>query len=271
MKKFTKKGIGAFLAVVLVLSVCCAVSKKTGINFAARGAGEVIATAQKGAAYALREGKTFFKNIKNSEKNAAENASLKKEIAALRDEIRMAEGYKTENERLHTLLNFADSRKDLQTEAANIIGRRSDGLHETLTVDKGTKDGVRRGSAALLPEGLVGVVVQAEKSYAVIRTVFDGESAVSAICPRSGDMGIVSGSGSAEDGRAVMNYVDKDARIVVGDVLETSGTGGVFPRGIAIGKVTDIKTDDRGLTLTVGIQTDIKTDRTDTVLIEIKE
>lgn len=269
MKKFTKKGIIILVVITLAISSAAAISRTTGSGAALGAASFVIVPVQSGCAYVVRHTKGLFVNIKNSKKNAAENKKLKKEIAKLKDEIRMVDGYKTENEKLHTLLEFADSRKELNLKAANIIGRSSGGTVQIITIDKGTRDGVKKGSAAVAAEGLVGVVVEAGKNFSKIRTIFDEESAVAAICPRSGDMGIVKGrEEGTSDGRIVMNYVDKDAKIVVGDVLETSGTGGIFPRGILIGKVTDIKNDDRGLTLSVGIAAGTNPDKLDTVLVE---
>ena len=108
-------------------------------------------------------------------------------------------------------------------------------------------------------------------NYAKVKTIFDAETSVSAICLRSGDMGIIESSGFApSSGRCSMNYIDRSAKTVVGDVIETSGTGGIFPRGIEIGKITEIKEDSRNLTLSAVIEADVNINSLDTVLVSVR-
>ena len=152
--------------------------------------------------------------------------------------------------------------------AANVIGRDSDDVYYTLTIDKGSRDGIKKDASVIVPEGLVGAVCEVGKNFSKVRTLLDAESSVSVICPRSGDMAIVDGA-SGQNGLCSMNYIDKDAKIVVGDSVETSGTGGVFPRGILVGKVTAIKNDDRGLTMTAIVETGANPRKIKEVLVGI--
>ncbi len=268
MKKFTKKHIIIFSCITLAILSIAVFSFKTGNNSISNAIGTVISPVQSGVSYVTKATGNFFKNIALAGKNAKENKKLQAEIASLNDQIRMLEGYKTENERLRNLILLKESRTDLKTIGANVIGRKEDDLQSVITLDKGTKDGVKKNSVVMVPEGLVGIVFETGHNFCKVKTIYDKETAVAAICLRSGDMGIIEASGFATGSKKCsMNYIDRSAKTVVGDVIETSGTGGVFPRGIKIGKISEIKEDSRNLTLTAVVETDIDINKLDSVLI----
>ena len=268
MKNFNKKHIIIISCITFVVLCVAAFSFKTGNNAVSNAIGTVISPVQSVANKAVNASGAFFKNLVFSGKNARENEKLHAEISALNNQIRMLEGYKTENDRLRKLIELKETRTDFNTIGANVIGKKTDELHSIITLDKGTKDGVTENSVVLVPEGLVGIVFETGYNYCKVKTIFDAEISISAICLRSGDMGIVEPSGfTAESKKCSMNYIDRSAKTVVGDIIETSGTGGIFPRGIRIGKISEIKEDSRNLTLTAVIETDVDIYKLDSVLI----
>lgn len=265
MKKFGKKHIIVFSAVTLIVLCIAAFSFRTGNNAVSNVIGTITSPVQKVVFRGANATGSFFRNMASAGKTAKENDKLKAEVASLKDQLRMLEGYKTENESLRALIDLKETRTDFETIGANVIGRKTDELHSIITLDKGTKDGVKVNDVVLVPEGLVGVVFEANYNFCKVKTIFDTETSVSAICLRSGDMGIIETTESM--GICNMNYIDRGAKTVVGDVIDTSGTGGIFPRGIRIGKITEIKEDSRNLTLTAVIETDIDIYGLDSVLI----
>lgn len=267
MKKFGKKYIIIFACITAVILLLAGISLKSGNNAVSNVIGTVISPIQSGAAAVVRGTKNFAVNIVSSGKNARENEKLKEEIAALNDQLRMVEGYKTENEKLRALLELSESRSEFKSTAANVIGRSIDELRSIITIDKGTRHNIKKNAVVYTAEGLVGRVSEVGYNYAKVQTIFDAESAVSAICMRSGDMGIVEGVSSSGGGICTMNYIDKSAKTVVGDMIETSAAGGIFPKGILIGKITQIKEDSRALTLSATIEAGVNPNRLDTVLV----
>ncbi|MBR1970705.1 MAG: rod shape-determining protein MreC [Clostridia bacterium] len=268
MKKFTKAFIISICVVIVFVVSVAIISFNTGNTSVTSGFARVFMPVQKGASFIVNGTKNTFGDIINSKKNARENKKLKKEINELRDELRMVEGYKLENESLRKSLELRDMYAHESGVAANVIGRDTGDLYNTLTIDKGSKDGIRINSVAVVPEGLVGVVCEVGKNYAKIKTIVDASSSVSALCLRSGDMGVIEGNSKlSKSGKCVMNYIDKDAKTVVGDSIETSGTGGIFPRGILIGKITEIKEDERKLTLTATVKTSVNINNLTSVII----
>ncbi len=271
MKKFGRKHIIIFSIITVFILGAMAVSFKTGNNAAGRAIGAVISPIQSGCSAVVKGVKRIAGNVASSEKNAKENEKLRKEIHTLKSELRMLDGYKTENERLRSLIELKETRTDFDCVGANVIGKKTDDLSSIITIDKGSKDGVRKNSVVFIPEGLIGVVTETGVNFSKVKTIFDAESSVSAICLRSGDLGIVEPSGfSATGGKCSMNYLDRGAKTVVGDVIETSGTGGIFPKGITIGKISEIKEDSRNLTLSAVIETDVDIYKLDSVLVSVK-
>lgn len=271
MKKFTKKHIIIYACITAVLLVVIAISFKSGNNAVSNAIGTVFSPVQKVVAKAGSGIKNTVKSIADSGKNARENDALREENLLLKDELRMVEGYKTENDSLRALLDLKETRTDFNSTAANIIGKDIDEMHSVITIDKGTKDGVKVNSVVLVPDGLVGVVFETGYNYSKVKTIFDEEASISAICLRSGDMGIVESSGfNPVSGKCSLNYLDRSAKTVVGDVIETSGTGGIYPRGILIGKIAEIKEDSRSLTLSAVIETGVNLNSLDSVLVTVK-
>lgn len=268
MKKFTKGFIITVSVITALVIAIAVISYNFGNNVANSALSTVIMPVQKAASFVINGARTGISNIVNSQKNAKENKKLTKEINALKDELRMVEGYKTENEQLRKALELRDTYAHESGLAANIIGRDAGDIYNTLTIDKGSKDGVMINSVAVVPEGLVGSVCEVGANYAKIKTITDASSSISAVCLRSGDMGVVEGNAQlSKSGKCVMNYIDKEAKTVVGDTIETSGTGGIFPRGLLIGKITEIKEDERKLTLSATIKTSVNINNLSNVII----
>lgn len=271
MKNINKRLIIILIAATVAVLGVITAYLRTGSSVLSGGIGTVFVPIQRISAAAVSKTNGFLKNIKNSSLNASENKRLKEELAGLRDEVRALEGYKKENERLHELLDLKSSRQETEYTAANIIGRNTADAYSILTIDKGKNDNVSKGAVVIVPEGLVGVVFESGSDFSKVRTVFDAESAISVICARSGDMGIIEGSTSDENGECIMDFIDQKAKMVVGDSVETSGTGGIFPKGIYVGKVKSIAEDGRGLSMEAVIELGVNVRNIGEVLVSTEK
>ena len=261
MKKFGKKHVIIYSAVTLIILILAAFSFKLGNNPVSNAIGTVISPVQSVSSYAFNGVKNFFGNIFNAGNMAEENEKLREEVYTLKDE----------NDRLQQLLDLRESRTEFNSIGANVIGKKIDDENSIITIDKGATDGVEVNSVVFVPEGIVGVVFEVNTNYSKIKTIFDAESSVSAICLRSGDMGIAEPvENMTTGGKCALNYIDRSAKTVIGDVIETAGTGGIYPRGIVIGKIAQIKEDSRNLTLSAVLETEVNINRLDRVLVTVK-
>lgn len=174
----------------------------------------------------------------------AENRRLREEIQRLRVEALAVTDTSDENRRLRRLLDLR-ARLPLETMPGEIIAREWGGWVRSLTVNRGRGDDVRRLTAVISPDGLVGRVVDVRLGASVVQVLTDPSSSVGAHVLKSRTPGMVEGE---PRGTIRFKYMARDsAALQVGDVVVTSGQGGVFPRGIPIGRVHAI--DDRGAAL----------------------
>jgi len=174
----------------------------------------------------------------------AENGRLRDELEHLRLEALRVSETTEENRRLRRLLDLREL-LPLETVATEVIGRESGGWARALTINRGRADAVARMSAAISPEGLVGRVVDVRPGTAVVQVITDPTSTVGAHVVRTRTAGIVEGE---TRGTLRFKYAARDGEApAVGDLVVTSGAGGLFPRGIPVGRVRAV--DDRGSAL----------------------
>jgi rod shape-determining protein MreC len=174
----------------------------------------------------------------------AENARLREEVQRLRVEGLRVQETTDENQRLRALLDLRQ-RLPLTTLPGEVIAREWGGWVRSLTVNRGRADNIGRLTAVISPDGLVGRVVDVRPGASVVQVLTDPASTVGAHVIRTRTQGIVEGDAR---GNIKLKYMARDAAgIQVGDVVVTSGGGGMFPRGIPVGTVSAI--DDRGSAL----------------------
>jgi len=174
----------------------------------------------------------------------AENRRLRDETQRLRVEALRVTETDAENQRLRRLLTLKES-LPLETMAGEIIAREWGGWVRSLTINRGRGDAVARLTAVIAPEGLVGRIVDVRAGSSVVQVLTDPASTVGAHVVRTRTPGIIEGE---PRGTLRFKYMARDGSgIQVGDVVVTSGLGGLFPGGIPIGRVRTI--DDRGSAL----------------------
>jgi len=174
----------------------------------------------------------------------AENRRLRQENQRLRVDALWVTDAVDENRRLRGLLALRN-RLPVATVAGEVIARDWGGWVRSLTINRGRGDDVKRLTAVISPEGLVGRVVDVRPGASIVQVLTDPTSTVGAHAVRTRTPGIVEGD---PRGTLRFKYMARDgAGLAVDDVIVTSGLGGLFPRGIPIGRVRAI--DDRGSAL----------------------
>ncbi len=170
-----------------------------------------------------------------------------------------------QNESLKDQLDFAHILPPERI-AAEVIARDTDNLFSTLTINKGSRHGVKKGMPVVAwqgdLEGLVGKVVLVGPGSSQILPLYDPQCMVSARVDSTRDEGLVQGEGK-DRGTLVMNYVKKIAKnkITYGDLVVTSGLGGLYPKGINIGRIRDITAPTYQTSLVLQVQPIVDFDR----------
>ena len=193
-----------------------------------------------------------------------ENNHLKQKIENLTIKDHTFEELKAQNKRLRNLLNYKEF-SEKETISANVIGGSPSIVRsEFIMIDKGEKDGVTKGMPVSTNLGIVGRVHLASKRNSTVMLITDPISTVDAIVHRTRARGIVKGLGN----KCIMKYIEKEDSITIGDKIISSGKDGIYPKGILIGKVTDIK--DKGGLYEAIVESEVDTNTLEEILVIIK-
>lgn len=188
----------------------------------------------------------YFNSVKKLTKK---NKELESQVNELTEENSLLAQNKYELERLRDLYQLDQDYSSYEKIAANVIGKDSGNWFDIFTINKGSKDGIKKDMNVISGGGLVGIVTDVGKDYAKVRAIIDDESSVSVSFANTSDTGIVSGDLKLMDD-GVMNVTEvlKDAKVTEGDMVVTSKISDKFVPGILVGYVTNIKLDSNELT-----------------------
>jgi len=195
-----------------------------------------------------------------------ENVALRKENDSLRQELLSSEELSKENKRLKKLLSFKQA-SAFTTVAARVIGRDSSNWISALIIDKGKKAGLQKGMPVINEVGLVGKIIEVGNFTSKMILINDPNLKVAGLIQQSRDEGIVSGT---LHGKCKIYFLSLASEVNVDNVVITSGLGGVFPKGLLIGKVINVDEDPSGLMKNCLIEPAANLSRLEEVLVILK-
>ena len=196
-----------------------------------------------------------------------ENIRMKKELDSLKMENYLYQEMLAANQRLQQLLQFRNM-SDQPVIAAQVIGRDPTGWFQSVIIDKGKNSGIKLNMPVVNAEGVVGKLVSVSYNYSKVLLIIDQNSSVDCIIQRSRDDGILKGLSSKV---CKLDYVLKSSDVHVGDIVVTSGLGGIFPKGIPVGEVTDVEDPPGELFKDVKIRPAVDFSKLEELLIILKE
>lgn len=173
---------------------------------------------------------------------------LEQEVATLREQNRDAQTALDENEQLRDLLNLTEQQAEWVVEDVKITGHSTTSYESTLTISKGTADGIKEGDCVITGTGnLVGVVKKAGANWATVITLIDPDISMGALVYRTDDDAILEGDLTLMlEGQCKLSYLDSEVSLIQGDEVLSSGKGGVYPSSIVIGTVESMETAPSG-------------------------
>ncbi len=193
---------------------------------------------------------------KKNKKLLNENKRLKFENFMLKEKI-------SEYNRLKKLLNFKEA-YNFNTIACNVIGRNIDNFLKFFIIDRGSKDGIEQNDAIISYQGLVGKVMEVFPHSSKVQVILNVNSNVSVMNSRTRTLGILSGDGK---GNLIVNYYDRLDKVKKGDLIISSGLGGVYPKGIPVGIVVDKILSDTGVFQKLIVKSKVKFYKLETILV----
>ncbi len=186
-------------------------------------------------------GAGIFQSISDLRNAAAENVQLKQRVAEMEIERQQSREALDENERLKSLLDFKESNK-FQIVAARVIARDPSLWFETVTINRGRSSGIELNMPVTTPGGIVGRVVATSPWTAQIMLITDEKAAAGAVVGQLGEsnaLGSIKGLG--EGGLVEMRYVSGLEKVEAGDYVLTTGQDGIYPPGLSVGQVVEVK------------------------------
>lgn len=267
MYKNKKAGIIGVIITILILILIVAFSNSdSNLSFFENIASNLVMPIQNGMTYLKNKiagNNTFFTDINNLKE---ENSELKKKNSELEKSLRELENIKTQNETLKEYLDLTEKYGEYKTIPGYVINKDISNYSKTIVINIGKKDGVEENMTVIGDQGLVGHVISVTDNTAKVQTIIDTASSVS--CSMSTTKEAIVCKGTLDDKSSLKAmYIPTDSNIIQGDSIETSGLGGIYPKGIHIGIVQKV-TNTQNLTDRYAIiQTAVNFDKLDTVLV----
>ncbi len=206
---------------------------------------------------------SYFDDI---DKLREENSQLKTENSDLKEQLREMEILKAENQTLQEDLNLTEKYSNYEAIPAYVINRDISNYSGNIVLNVGKDDGVEKNMTVIADKGLVGHVISVTSNTCKVQVIVDAASTVSATINTT-DESIIC-KGTLENNQILRaTYIPTGADLIIGDTIQTSGIGGIYPKGILIGTITDIVTTNNSIDRYAVIQTAVDFSKVYTVLV----
>lgn len=268
MEKNNKGGIIGIVITVIILIILVVFSNTNSEKFSIveNFANAIVMPIENGLTYLknkLNNNNSFFENV---DKLKSENESLKQKNSELEQQMREFEIMKNENEQLKQELNLAEKYGEYTTVPGMIISRDISNYSKTLVINIGSDNGIKEKMTVIADEGLVGYIVSTTAKTAKIQTIVDSASATSCLASSTRDTMICKGTIENKSILSASN-IATDARIIQGDSVETSGLGGIYLKGIHVGKIKKVNEGTNKTDSYATIEAAVDFEKLETVLV----
>lgn len=251
------KRFKAFLCIIaaLLLGVMLAAVTSSNSSPASSAFGVVMQPIQKLSATVSEKLSGLGLKFQSSSKYLEEIENLKKQLETYENELVDYEDTKNKLNSYASMLDIKEENPDYQLSPASIIGRDSLDAFYSFIIDKGSSDGVSVNDPVVYGSYVVGVVHSVKATYSVVWTVLNPKVNISSIESRTRESGYTTTTAELSlDGKCMLSGLDKSTQISIGGIVSTSGIGGIYPKGLIIGRIVDITENDYDISLNAIIE-----------------
>ena len=251
MKDYLKKNgirMGIIVAAVVLIISLSSAARGGQISLFHNVSGVLLSPVQKVVSSAVNWFDTIYGYLYEYDSLMAENESLRTQLAEAQQSARDGIEASEENQRLRELLNLREKHTDYEFESCKVVLWSSSNWSHSFTISKGASSGIELGDPVVTEyNAVVGQITELGETWATVSTVIDVDMSLGAYAGNTGASGIVLGEFSLmKDKLAKLTFLADGAQIFVGDEVLTSGSGGAFPAGLVIGKLTAVQTEAGG-------------------------
>lgn len=266
-----KKGIIGIIITIVILIFIVIVSniETNNLSYAQNVFSFFVMPVQNGLTYLknwIFGNNNFFTDISNLKE---ENEKLKEENSNLEKSLREYEIIKSENETLKEYVNLKNKYTEYETVPAYVINKDISNYSNVIVINVGTNDGISVNMPVISDKGLVGHIISVTTTNAKVQTIIDTASSVSCTLTSSRDTLIAKGTLEGSSNLKA-TYIGPEATIMQGNTLETSGLGGIYPKGILVGTVNKVITTKNITDRYALIDTAVNFNKLETVLVITK-
>lgn len=258
---------GLLIILALLLVVIRQTSlERTNPSFAEQAVRALFTPLQNGVNEVRKGISTVSENMASRKRLLAENRRLKEQLKAYQLQNQTLREYKYQSQRLKVLLGFKDRNIDtMELVGAEVIARSPSNWYNTVTINKGSTDGITKDMVVITPKGLVGRVTSTLPGTSTVLLVTDWEGAVGAMVQRNRTQGIVEGMGKGS--LLNMKHIPYYSDIKKGDLVVTSNLSEIYPPGIPVGRVESVSVEARGLLKTASLIPAVDFDKLEEVFV----
>lgn len=204
------------------------------------------------------------------DKYATENSLLKQQLVSAQKQAADYGDLARENAELRAMLELKKASLEYDMVAADVVATDVNNWSSTLRLSKGLSSGIKKNDTVITEAGLVGYVSNVGRTWADVTTIIDTSSSVSAVISRIDEYCMIQGDVSLfDDNLCAMKYASGDSAVSAGDILATSGDGGIFPAGIQIGKINNITVNTNGISQDAVVEPFVDFEKLHSVLVII--
>ena len=250
MKRFLRNnGVLLLLAALLVSILIGVGGKKLGADPLSNALNTIATPVRSGINAVINWAEGLYDYVFHYQDMEQEVSELRRQVARLEDQVRRGQEASRENEQLRALLQLREGRRDFVFEAARVSAHGTQGWESTLTLSRGSSSGVEVNDCVITETGvLVGVVSQVGLNWSTVDTVISPNIEMGGLVIRANASGILEGELSLmQRGLVKLSYLPTDTGLMAGDEVLTSGRGEVYPSGLVVGSVEQVKTDPSGM------------------------
>ena len=247
LRRFPKAALALLIIIAFTIVIAYTASERSDITPVEKILRETLAPVQEGVTGAVSTVANYRDMIFLYSNIQQENEILRQRILELTRENDRMQEYRHENIRLREIIDFEERhREEWEMEPTHVIARDYSNWYNSVTIDKGSRQGIEKNMPVVNHQGLVGRIYNVTPNTSEVLLIVDTESAVGGLVQLTRVPGIIEAAVDGEN-KLQLVHVPHDEPLPRNSVVVTSGLGGIFPKGIRIGYISEVKLAPGGL------------------------